>query len=184
MFAGNEGVLMQAEVNNSERELKLRAKMLKSLLRKRAEYKEILEVLLVEDNYFDYQILLTALEAAGLNFHYIWVKDGQEALDYIFNKNEFINAPSPDLIFLDLYMAGLDGCETLKRIKASGRGDDCIIVMHSNSVHSSDVELAYNLGANSYLQKTIDFRELVEQIKSLAKLWLGMERQKNKLVLF
>ena len=133
-------------------------------------------ILLVEDNPDHARFTLKALADGARTY---WVKDGQEALDYLHHEGQWADpatAPRPDLILLDIHLPKIDGREVLQRLK----GDEslrCIpIVMLTTSDHSSDVEAAYRAGANSYVAKPVKFSEYMDQVKALKNYWTVTSR--------
>lgn len=136
-------------------------------------------ILLVEDNPDEEELALRAIRKSGIDTAVTVVRDGQEALDYLFCEGPYADRDirdTPEVIFLDLKLPKLSGLEVLKRIRAN---DDCKllpVVILTSSDEESDMIEGYSSGANSYIKKPFDFYEFVEQIKLLGKYWLGINR--------
>jgi len=133
--------------------------------------KEI-EILLVEDNPDHAELTKRALEDGNLGNQVRWLKDGQEATDYLLRKGNYANANRPGLILLDIKLPKLDGIEVLKKIK----GDDELriipVVMLTTSDRDEELYKCYKAGANSFITKPVKFNEFSEKIKSLKFYWL------------
>lgn len=133
------------------------------------------EILLVEDNPHDAELALRALKKRNLANHLMWVKDGAEALDYIFGAGteapEKINH-APKLILLDLKLPKVDGLEVLRRFKGDERTKSIPVVMLTSSREEQDVVESYRLGVNSYIVKPLDFEKFSEAVALLGLYWL------------
>lgn len=134
------------------------------------------EVLLVEDNVNDAELTIRELKRNHLANHLFHVKDGEEALDFIFGTGSFIGVRSvgysPKLVLLDIQMPKINGIEVLQRIKEDERTKNTPVVMLTSSKEDPDIKQCYNLGANSYLVKPVNFEEFAEVIKNLGFYWL------------
>lgn len=136
-------------------------------------------ILLVEDNADDELLMLRALEKNQILNRVIVVRDGVEALDYLFSTGEFEgkNAePLPQLILLDLKLPKLNGLEVLKRMRAEKRTKYIPVVVLTSSTEEQDIISSYDLGANGFVQKPMDFNEFVEVANQLGVYWLGVNR--------
>ena len=137
------------------------------------KYQE-LEVLLVEDDPDDVELTLhTFTEARITNPIYV-VRDGQEALDYIFCQGDHAerqNVP-PRLILLDLKLPKIGGLQVLKAIKADPRTKGIPVVILTSSREERDLIEGYHLGANSYIQKPVDFAQFQKTIREMGYYWL------------
>src|SRR5512143_2037554 len=114
------------------------------------------EILLVEDNPTDAELAIRALNKSNLANKLIWVKDGAEALDFIFGTGAYAGrsvASGPRVILLDLRLPKVDGMEVLRRIKADARTRVIPVVVLTSSKEDRDVVDSYQLGVNSYISK-------------------------------
>ena len=141
--------------------------------------KELLNILLVEDNPDDVELALHALKKNNIANHVEVVRDGQEALDYLFYKGKYSNSPHPlpGLILLDLKLPKVDGIEILKDIKVDRKRKLIPVVVLTSSKEEKDVIESYDLGVNSYIRKPVDFDQFVETVKHIGFYWLLMNEQ-------
>jgi two-component system, response regulator len=134
-----------------------------------------LEILLVEDNQNDMDLALHALRRENLANNIFVARDGEEALDFLFCRGAFaqrsFNHP-PKLVLLDLKLPKVDGMEVLKQVKSDPRTKSIPIVIMTSSKEERDLVAGYNLGANSYIQKPVDFDQFRETVKSVGLYWL------------
>jgi two-component system, response regulator len=139
---------------------------------------EPVEILLVEDNPHDAEITLRALKRANFANHVQWLKDGEEALDFLFSEGPFEDRPTPRprVMLLDIKMPKIDGIEVLKRIKADSRTRSIPVVMLTSSKEESDVVRSYDLGVNSYLVKPVDFQRFSEEVTRVGYYWVAMNQ--------
>jgi len=137
-------------------------------------------ILLVEDNPSDINLTKRALVKNQLPNALVVVWDGQEALDYLFATGPYSgeNCPVipvlPCLILLDLKLPRLDGFAVLRRVKSDPRTRMIPVVVLTTSTEAVDVRLAYELGANSYIRKPVNFDRFIETIKHLGVYWLTL----------
>ncbi len=133
------------------------------------------EILLVEDNPQDLEMELRALRKANLHNHVQVVRDGAEALDFVFCEGAFaarhINEP-PKFILLDLKLPKVDGLEVLERLKSDPRTKAIPVVVLTSSQEQSDILESYALGANSYLVKPVKFEAFFAAVEQLGMYWL------------
>jgi CheY-like chemotaxis protein len=132
------------------------------------------EILLVEDNPNDVELTLRALQKENLANKVFVVKDGAEALDFVFASGAFAQRKienRPKVIFLDLKLPKVDGIEVLRRIKADERTKHTPVVMLTSSEEERDVVESYNLGVNSYIVKPVDFASFVRTVSELGLYW-------------
>src|SRR3954465_1526469 len=125
-----------------------------------------IEILLVEDNNADAELTMRALKKNNLANNLVWVRDGAEALDFIFCTGKFSarsNGP-PKLILLDLKLPKVDGIAVLGNLKADPRTKTIPVVMLTSSAEERDVVDSYKLGVNSYLVKPVDFGKFMEVV--------------------
>ncbi len=136
-------------------------------------------ILLVEDNADDELLMLRALKKNHILNRVIVARDGVEALDYLFSTGDFEGKdvePLPQLILLDLKLPKLNGLEVLKRMRADQRTKYIPVVVLTSSTEEQDIISSYDLGANGFVQKPMDFNEFVEVANQLGVYWLGINR--------
>jgi two-component system response regulator len=134
-----------------------------------------LDILLVEDNQDDMDLALHALKREKLANHIFVARDGEEALDFLFCRGSFARRSfehPPKLVLLDLKLPKVDGMEVLKEVKSDPRTKNIPIVIMTSSKEERDLVSGYNLGANSYIQKPVDFDQFRETVKSVGLYWL------------
>lgn len=136
-------------------------------------------ILLVEDNQDHAELTLKALENGALSNCVFWVKDGQEALDFLQRRGRWTDAtasPRPGLILLDINLPKVSGHEVLKRIKADGALRSIPVVMLTTSDRDDEVVSSYRSGANSFVIKPVRFSDFVERIKNVKRYWVITNR--------
>lgn len=134
-------------------------------------------ILIADDDEDDRLIAREALREARLMNELHFVEDGEELMDYLFARGEYIcrkNKPLPGLILLDLNMPKKDGCEALKEIKADPGLRQIPIVVLATSQADEDIFRSYNFGVNSYITKPVSFEGMVEAMKTLSVYWLNI----------
>jgi CheY-like chemotaxis protein len=143
-----------------------------------AENFEAVDILLVEDSEADAELTLRALRKAHLANSIVWVKDGQEALDFLYSEGAYSQAPErrPRLVLLDMKLPRLNGIDVLRRLKEDGHRRSIPVVMLTSSSEERDIVEAYALGVNSYLVKPVDFSKLGEQVVNAGLYWLVANR--------
>ncbi len=135
---------------------------------------EILKrILLVEDNDADVELTLEALKEANLANEVIVVRNGEEALDFLFRRGKFSDRTpdNPAVILLDLKMPKVDGLEVLKTLKSEERLKRIPVVMLTSSREESDTIQSYSLGVNAYVVKPVDFKEFLGSVRQLGVFW-------------
>ncbi len=130
------------------------------------------EVLLVEDSPSDAELTIEALREGKVRNHLSVVEDGVEALRVLRREGEYANAPRPDLIMLDLNLPRKDGREVLAELKADPDLKSIPVVVLTTSRAEQDVLRAYNLHANCYITKPVDFEQFLEVVRSIESFWL------------
>ena len=130
-------------------------------------------ILLVEDNPKDLELALLALEKSNLANEVITVRDGVEALDYLFRRGDYAGRAegSPAVVLLDLKLPKLDGIEVLQRVRAEERLRAIPVVMLTTSREEKDLVRSYQLGVNAYVVKPIAFQDFIEAIQDLGVFW-------------
>lgn len=135
---------------------------------------EKIEILLVEDNPDDAELAIRALKKQKLAGNLLWLKNGREALDFIFAPNSSNNLQSLKVIFLDLKLPFVDGLEVLRKIKSDEQTRTIPAVMLTSSGEPEDIAEAYRLGANSYIVKPILHADFEKALSGLSAYWLKM----------
>ena len=130
-------------------------------------------ILLVEDNPHDLELTLIALSKSKLSNEDVVMRDGADALDYMFRRGEFAERPvgNPAVILLDLKLPKVDGLEVLKVIRDSDAFKSVPVVMLTSSKEEQDVVRSYALGVNAYVVKPVDFAEFLRAIADLGIFW-------------
>lgn len=136
-------------------------------------------ILLVEDNPDDAQLALRAFETTAVLKKIVVAHDGQEALDYLFAAGPFVDrSPEfmPDVVLLDLKLPKIDGLGVLHRIRADERTRRLPVVVLTSSNEERDIVRSYNLGANSFVQKPVDFIQFIDAAQQLGLYWLSLNQ--------
>lgn len=134
-------------------------------------------ILLVEDNPMDLDLTLRALKSQKLDNPILTARDGEEALAFIENWEK--GEPRPVVILLDLKMPKVNGLEVLKELKSHPEYKTIPVVVLTTSSESSDVQSAYQLGANSYIVKPVDFEKFLEVAKQIDLYWRVLNKPDN-----
>lgn len=132
-------------------------------------------ILLVEDNPDDVELALVAFNRGQVAGDVVVVSSGEQALDYLFAAGEYASrrsADPPEVVLLDLNLPKLDGFEVLRRLRADERTRRLPVVMLTSSKDEQDVVRSYDLGANSFVQKPVDFDRFVDTARQLGSYWL------------
>ncbi len=138
-----------------------------------------IEIVIVEDNPGDAELTIRALKKKGLANNLIHLSDGAEALDFLFGKGQFAGRniqQLPKVILLDLKMPKVDGLEVLEKIKAEPRTRAIPVVILTSSAEDPDVKRSYELGANSYIVKPVDFDNFSKTVSDLGLYWLVINK--------
>lgn len=130
-------------------------------------------ILLVEDNPHDLELTLVALERSQLANDVVVVRDGAEALDYLFRRNAHAErvAGNPAVLLLDLKLPKVDGLEVLESVRKTEELRSIPVVMLTSSREEPDLDRAYQLGVNAYVVKPVEFKEFVGAISDLGIFW-------------
>ena len=137
-------------------------------------------IMLVEDNKNDEILTLRALKKSNILNEVVVARDGQEALDYLFGTGKFADQPQrrmPVLIMLDIKLPKLSGHEVLQAVRSNAITKLLQVVMLTSSQQEQDVFESYNLGANSYIVKPVDFTQFNESIRQLGLYWLLLNQR-------
>lgn len=133
------------------------------------------EILLVEDNPTDAELCIRALKKHNLANHLEWVKDGAEALDFLFARGTYAGSNAkgtPKVILLDLRLPKVDGLEVLRTVKTDERTRQIPVVVLTSSREDRDVIESYKLGVNSFVSKPVEFEAFVKAVSDLGLYWL------------
>ncbi|MGH6989454.1 MAG: response regulator [Stellaceae bacterium] len=138
----------------------------------------VIEILLVEDNPDDAEMTMRALRRRNLANGIEWVKDGSEAIDYMFCRGDYATRTNgnPRIILLDLKMPKMDGIDVLRALKADAKTRAVPVVMLTSSNEENDIVRSYDLGVNSYIVKPVDFEKFVDEVSKLGIYWLALNR--------
>lgn len=136
------------------------------------------EILLAEDNPTDAELTIRALRKNNLANNLVWVKDGAQALDFIFCKGAYAERGNglPRLIMLDLKMPKVSGIEVLQQIKSDEHTKIIPVVMLTSSAEERDIIESYKLGVNSYLVKPVDFTQFIAVVSEAGLYWAVMNK--------
>ncbi|MCZ7382970.1 MAG: response regulator [Candidatus Methanoperedens sp.] len=138
------------------------------------------EILLVEDNPNDAELALRALKKHNLANRIHLVKDGAEALDFIFGKGAYAGrnvGNKPKVVFLDLKLPKVDGLEVLHKVKSDERTKTIPIVVLTSSHEERDLVESYKFGVNSYIVKPVDFDKFIQAVAQLGMYWMLLNKQ-------
>lgn len=136
---------------------------------------ELVEILLVEDNPNDVELTLHAFKKSRLSNKIQVVRDGEEALRFLFGPDDSNTNPldqTPKVILLDLKLPKVDGMQVLRKIKTDPRTKSIPVVVLTSSNEERDIAETYDLGVNSYIVKPVDFVKFVESMRTLGMYWL------------
>ncbi|MGZ7067381.1 MAG: response regulator [Methanobacterium sp.] len=138
------------------------------------------EILLVEDNEGDVGLIEEVFEDAKIRNNLHVTEDGEEAMLFLHKEGEFSDAPRPDMILLDLNLPKKDGREVLKEIKMDDDLKRIPVVVLTTSKAEKDILKSYDLHANSYITKPVDFDQFIKVIKSIEDFWLDVVKLPSK----
>jgi CheY-like chemotaxis protein len=134
---------------------------------------ELKRIVLAEDNANDVELTLTALRENHVANEVVVVRDGAEALDYLYKRHGYVDRPGghPALVLLDLKMPKVDGIEVLRQVKADPALKQIPVVVLTSSREERDLVRTYDLGVNAYVVKPVDFHEFIDAVKLLGGFW-------------
>ncbi len=138
-----------------------------------------LEILLIEDNPSDAELAIRALRKNNIANHITHIKDGAEALEFLFGTGRYAERniqQKPKVILLDLKMPKVNGIEVLEKIKSNEQTRQIPVVVLTSSKEHPDVEKSYHLGANSYIVKPVDFESFRKIVNELGIYWLMLNQ--------
>jgi CheY-like chemotaxis protein len=135
--------------------------------------KEII-ILLVEDNEGDVVLTVEALREAKINNKVVVVRDGEEALHYLYKENQYEHAEPPDIIFLDINLPKVDGKEVLARIKNDENLKFIPVVILTTSDSEKDILDSYTNHANCYITKPVDFHKFMQVVNMIKAFWITL----------
>lgn len=136
---------------------------------------DCVEILLVEDNPSDIKLAMHAFQKHNLANHVKVLRDGAEALEYIFCTDRYAERDAQDyprVVLLDLKLPLIDGLEVLRRIKSDSATKSIPVVVMTSSSEDRDIVESYQLGVNSYVQKPVDFEQFMDAVSKLGLFWL------------
>ena len=132
------------------------------------------EILLVEDSSADAEMTMRTLKRRGIANNIQWVRDGVEALDYLFCTGDYADRINgyPKMVLLDLKMPKMDGLQVLERMKQDPHTKTIPVVMMTSSREEGDLVASYRLGVNSFVVKPVDFSEFAETVAQVGMYWM------------
>ena len=135
--------------------------------------RQVGRILIVEDNANDLELAMEALDSHKLVNEVVAVRDGSQALDYLYRRGTYIDRPGgdPAVVLLDIKMPKISGLEVLEKIKSDPNLRRIPIVMLSSSREEPDLTKAYDLGANSYVVKPVDFQQFIVAVEQIGCFW-------------
>lgn len=140
-------------------------------------------ILLVEDNNDDIELTMLAFQRSRVANRVDIVKDGAAALDYLFARGEYSanrDAEPPAVVLLDIQLPKLDGLEVLREVRANNATRNVPVVMLTSSRQQEDMVRSYDLGANSFIRKPVDFDKFVEAIQQVEMYWLLLNERPGR----
>lgn len=138
-----------------------------------------IDILLVEDNDTDAELTIRALRRNNLTNNIVWLKDGAEAIDFIFRTGSYQERPDtdPGLVLLDLKLPKVDGIQVLRQIKSNERSKSIPVVVLTSSAEEKDLVDSYRLGVNSYIVKPVDFEPFLDVIARAGFYWAIVDKR-------
>lgn len=130
------------------------------------------EILLVEDSGADIRLLKEAFRHTVKHDRLHVAADGEEALDFLYRRNRFADAPRPDMVLLDLNLPKIDGRTVLRKIKTDPALRTIPVVVLTTSENEEDINMAYSLYVNAYVLKPINFQQFEEVVRNIFRFWV------------
>jgi two-component system, chemotaxis family, response regulator Rcp1 len=137
------------------------------------DYLHPIEILLVEDSPSDANLTIRYLQRSNTANRLHWVKNGETAIEYLFQQGNYVNAPRPDLILLDLNLPDIDGLEILANVKADSSLKLIPIIILTTSASNKDILSSYQLNVNCYITKPAEVEEFRDVIQLINNFWLA-----------
>jgi len=135
-----------------------------------------LHVLLVEDNEGDVRLIKEAFSESKIDKKFAVAKDGEDALNYLYKRGDYANTQRPDIILLDINLPRKNGFEVLEKIKSDPDLKRIPVIMLSSSSSEDHIAKSYDLSANCYVTKPVDFDEYTEAVKIIEDFWFQMAK--------
>ncbi len=139
-----------------------------------------IEILLIEDSRGDIGLIEEVFEEAKIRNNLYVAEDGEEAIQFLNKKDQYADVPRPDIILLDLNLPKKDGREVLEEVKRDETLRNIPIVVLTTSKAEEDILKSYNLHANAYITKPVDFEQFIKVIKSIEDFWLEVVKLPGK----
>ncbi len=142
-----------------------------------------LEILLIEDNLADMRLIEEAVKIGGMEYNLNTVRDGEEALEFLYKKGRYGSVALPDIILLDLRLPKKSGYEILEEIKSSTKLRHIPVIILTSSNYKEDIDKTYKMHANCYITKPIEYEKFIFTIKSIKEFWTiiaSLPRQQGK----
>jgi len=139
-----------------------------------AEQKASFAILMIDDDREDFILVKEALESKRLKVDLYWAEDGDEAMNFLYRREGYASAPTPNLILLDLNMPGKNGFDVLKELKADRDLRKIPVVILTSSKDQKTVAQGYNIGASSFMLKPLTFDEMATAMNSLCEYWFAL----------
>ncbi|MFQ5597282.1 MAG: response regulator [Nitrospiria bacterium] len=139
------------------------------------DYIKSMKILLVEDSLHDIEITRRAFSKGRLNIEIKVVRDGEEALDYLYRRGrfqEYASSPRPGLILLDLNLPKIAGMDVLQQIKADRDLRSIPVIVMTVSLREEDIVRSYDLGANTYIHKPVEFEHFMQVVSAIQEYWI------------
>ncbi|HJY63663.1 MAG TPA: response regulator [Ignavibacteria bacterium] len=130
-----------------------------------------LQILLVEDNEGDVRLIKEAFNESNIDKNFSVAKDGEDALNYLYKRGDYSDRLNPDIIFLDINLPKKNGFEVLEKIKNDPELKRIPVIMLSSSSSEDHISKSYELSANCYVTKPVDFDEYTEVVKTIEDFW-------------
>jgi two-component system response regulator len=136
---------------------------------------KIVDIVLIEDNPFEAELAIRSLKKYNFANNLLHIDDGAEALDFIYGRGKYVGedlSRKPKLILLDIKLPKIDGIEILRQLKANEKTRTIPVVMLTSSQENQDIKKCYELGANSYIVKPVDFDSFAKAVAELGMYWM------------